>query len=260
MQPINNFGINNAGQQPVYSSQARGRETTPPQVEDHVDFNNGANNPVELSLLPSVDLIIGQLASRGIEEGKAVKVEGQVTEGDDNKKLASVNYEMKMDQSSGALETKGYFLADAENGKGTYINEKSVHNPSNPFLISTTGSVSTDKDSTEPNEVLNTQINMNVFSKQGQINGFNVEEQMALDYTGAFNMQGNLAGTPFMRRAVPDFMTGGTTIQGKMGDMPETGQAVLSQDGGYIINRQIGPYKVSQKVSFTTPAPEQPPA
>ena len=54
----------------------------------------------------------------------------------------------------------------------------------------------------------------------------------------------------FNRTLSLDFMTGAVNIKGKMGDMEETGTARMIPCGGLLIDRQIGPYHVQQKVTF----------
>ena len=225
-------------------------EPLPAQPSDSVDFSDGANNAVEIALLPSVDILLGQIVSEGVQQGNVVRVSGKITTDNDKKQLAQINYEMKPNLAAGKLNTKGSLLSDPENNVGTFVNEETGQNPNNALSATIEGVVSTKADNTEKNEDLKVTVGMGSFLTQGTVNGFGVEEQSTMDFFGTINQQGIIADQPFQRKIMPDFSTGGAQIQGQMGDMQETGKVGMSGNG-ILIDRQIGPYHIQEQIVFS---------
>ncbi|MCE1245279.1 MAG: hypothetical protein LWY06_01410 [Firmicutes bacterium] len=242
------------GSMPAYfaptGSNSAARPSAPPVLSDKVDLTDGANNLVELALLPSVDMIIGQAVSEKIQKGSTAKIEGKITTDNGAKQLAKIDFEMKPDQAHTALDTTGAFIADEASNKGTFIKERTTQNPTNMFMTDINGTVSPDPANQTQNETIKTQAGYGTFGIQGQINGFNVQGAMNLDVYGNLYQSGIIAGQEFTRQISPDYATGGANIKGQMGNMEERG-VVSMVDGAILINRNIGPYNIQEKITFT---------
>jgi len=244
-------GFRGASQPSRVSRQDQAPQPTPQQPSNSVDLTDGANNVIELAILPSVDYILGQAVSDGIQQGNTVHVDGQITTDNDTKRLASIKYEMKPNVTAGILDTKGALLADQENNIGTYIRERTQQDPNNMFSSNVTGTVSTNSQNQQTNENLKVSVGMGSFSTKGNVNGFDIEENMSLDpWSGSINQAGIIAGQQYQRKISPDFSTGGSNIQGKMGDMEEIGTVGL-KDGAIFIDRKIGDYHIQEKITFS---------
>ena len=250
-----NFNYGNYGNIPQGMGQQRMTEQTPqqpamPPVADSVDFSDGANNVIELAVLPSVDGILGQVVSESINKGSIAHIKGKITTDNDTKQLAQIDYEMKPNLPVGKLNTKGSLLTDSENNIGTFINEETSQNPNNAFSAKIEGVVSPNVDNQNKNEDLEINVGMGSFSTHGTVNGFPVSNTTNVGFYGTMTQQGIIADKPFQRVISPDFSTGGVNFQGKMGEMDESGTVGMSGDG-VKIDRKIGPYHIEEWISFT---------
>ncbi len=227
-----------------------------PPVADSVDFSDGANHVIELAVLPSVDGILGQVVSEGINKGSTAHITGKITTDNDTKQLAQIDYEMKPNLPMGKLNTTGSLLTDSENKIGTFINEETSQSPNSAFSAKIEGVVSPAVDNQNKNEELEIIVGMGSFSTQGTVNGFPVSNMTNVGFFGTLTQQGIIADKPFQRVINPDFSTGGVMFQGKMGEMDEMG-TVGTSGNGVVIDRRIGPYHIQETITFTPAKDEQ---
>lgn len=249
---INNANYGNfpgGAMQPGMMRQTAQQPAMPP-VADSVDFSDGANNVIELAVLPSVDGILGQVVSDGISKGSIAHIKGKITTDNDTKQLAQIDFEMKPNLPMGKLNTKGSLLSDSENNIGTFVNEETSQNPNNAFSAKIEGVVSPNVDNQNKNENLEINIGMGSFSTHGTVNGFPVSNTTNVGFYGTMTQQGIIADKPFQRVINPDFSTGGVNFQGKMGEMNEIGTVGMWGDG-ILIDRKIGPYHIQETITFT---------
>lgn len=226
------------------------QQASMPPVADSVDFSDGADNVIELAVLPSVDGILGQVVSEGINKGSIINVKGKITTDNGSKQLAQIDYEMKPNLPMGKLNTKGSLLTDTENNVGTFVNEETNQNPNSAFSAKIEGVVSPNIDNQNKNIDLDINIGMGSFSTQGTVNGYPVSNITNVGYYGSMTQQGIIADRQFQRVISPDFSTGGVMFQGRMGEMNETG-TVANSGNGVKIDRKIGPYHIEEWITFT---------
>jgi len=219
----------------------------PPELADIVDFSDGINNCVELALLPSVDLIMGQLIAESVQTGCNVKVNGKILSDDDTKQICFFEYEMIPDIKQGILETRGGFYEDESRKRGTVIREKILMSQMGDSM-SIDGKISPSGEEDNGDVFLMVSTGSSKLSMRGKINNFPVSGKISYDSSGNITHTGSLSGAKYRRKIVFDYDTGIGYIKGVFGDLREEGQAIMQSDNSILIDRIIGSYHVLQKV------------
>ncbi|MCD4785170.1 MAG: hypothetical protein K8T10_15245 [Candidatus Eremiobacteraeota bacterium] len=223
-----------------------------PELADVIDFSDGINNCVELALLPSVDLIMGQLIAESVQSGCTVRVNGKILQHNDTKQICFFEYEIVPDIEKGILNTRGGFFEDDTKKRGTAIKEK--------IMMSHIGdSMNIDGKLFASGEEGNSDVFLMVSSgssklqMRGKVNHFPVSGKISYDSSGNITHTGTLSGVKYKRKLILDDEIGGGYIKGVFGDLKEEGQAIFQSDNSILIDRIIGPYHVLQKVVFEKP-------
>lgn len=223
-----------------------------PELADVVDFSDGINNCVELALLPSVDLIMGQLIAESIQAGCSVRVNGKILRDNDTKQICFFEYEMIPDIEKGILNTRGGFYEDESKKRGTVIKEKIMISHFGDSM-SINGKLSASGEEGNGDVFLMVSSGSSKLCMRGKVNQFPVSGKISYDSSGNITHTGTLSGVKYKRKLIPDDEIGGGYIKGVFGDLKEEGQAIFQSDNSILIDRIIGPYHVLQKVVCEKP-------
>jgi len=216
---------------------------------DQVDFTDGANNPLEILMLPSLDIPLSQTVSQALKDGAKVVVEGALKKhGKDE--IGKLKYEMSMDSETKKIKVKGQIL-DPKTQKGTFVREEIYQKPMNPFYMYIDGTVSPDGNMQDKNEHIKVTVYSNgEISMEGKVGNLPVNQEISFDFMGNMYNEGNVAGVPFSTTLTPDFYNNEMQISGYIGQQEEEGKIAYDSDGNIIIDRQIGEYHLIEKVKF----------
>ncbi|MCE1245579.1 MAG: hypothetical protein LWY06_02920 [Firmicutes bacterium] len=210
------------------------------------DFSDGANNSVEIALMPSVDMLLGQIIAESVEMGCKIMVEGSVIDTSTGKQVCRIEYETIPDINKAEQVTRGAFYSDKEKNEGTFIYEKlCLNSPASGLYVKGNMSTHTGIDSRERLVIAYSASSINM---DGVINDFHVTGKIRYEKSGAIVHTGTISDIEFERMLVQDEESEIAHITGKVGNLTEKGEAVMQPDGSILLDRNIGQFHVIQKV------------
>ena len=215
-------------------------------LSSRFDFSDGANNQVEIALMPSVDMLLGQIIAECVQMGCKIMVEGSVIDSKTGKNVCRIEYETIPDLEKGEQVTRGAFYSNKDKNEGAFIYEKvSLDAPSSWMYVKGNMSTHSGIDSRERLVITSgaASIRMN-----GIINDFPVSGKIRFEKSGAIVHTGSINDIEFERKLVQDENSDMAYITGKVGNLTEQGEAVLQSDGSILLDRNIGQFHVIQKV------------
>ncbi len=219
------------------------------RISDQVDFTDGANNPLEILMLPSLDIPLSQTVSQALKDGSKVIVEGALKKYDKDE-VGRLKYEMSVDSETKKIKVEGQIL-DPKTQKGTFVKEEVYQKPMNPFYVYIDGTVSPDGNAQDKNEHIKVTVYSDgEVSMEGKVGDLPVNQEISFDFMGNIYNEGNVAGVPFSTTLTPDFYNNEMQISGYIGQKEEEGKIAYDSNGNIIIDRQIGEYRLIEKVKF----------
>lgn len=220
-----------------------------PELVDIIDFSDGANNSIELAILPSIDLLLGQLIAEPLQEGYRVDVIGRILLNETSALVCFMDYRVTPGEKPGTILTNGGFFPDETKREGTYLDETATMDyGENTMKIS--GRISPSRETDGETFILKMTTGEDSLKMAGNVGPYPVQGRVMMDRNGRIIHEGQLSGVRYKRHFIPSAELGGGIIRGKLGDFDEEGYALFQSDGSILMDRVIGPYKVLQKVVF----------
>ncbi|HXE71373.1 MAG TPA: hypothetical protein VNO81_01835 [Candidatus Nitrosotenuis sp.] len=214
----------------------------PPRETAEVNFADGADHPLELALLPSLDLVLGNVVGDTLQQGRPVEVHGEITCSERPGWKQLIQVRMWPNRETGHISVQGSYGGPEG---ATFVREEAAPDPGS-LQPSVVGRVATVPEG-EDNELLSYELAPGTVTLRGQVDGRAVEASMSLDpWHMEMNHQGNLGGVDFQRTL--DLHT--HEVKGRLGVLAEQGQVSVNPDGTLQIVREIGPYRVEERVRF----------
>jgi hypothetical protein len=216
------------------------------KLSSRFDFSDGANNSVELALMPSVDMLLGQIIAESIQMGCKIMVEGSVIDQTTGKQVCRIEYETIPDIEKAEQVTRGAFYSNKDKNEGTFIYEKvSMNSSDSNLFVKGTMSTHTGMDSRERLIIASGASSIKM---DGIINDFPVSGKIRYNATGAIVHSGTISDVPFERILIQEEDSDKAYITGRFGNLQEKGEALMQIDGSILLDRVIGQYHVIQKV------------
>jgi hypothetical protein len=204
-----------------------------------------------VALLPSVDLVVGQAVGDALQNGKKVTISGSITREGAPTYKDNIDVRMELDKEKKEVVTVGRYGPHAcWADPGTHVLERGTVNLDD-MSYNISGYVGIGTDGNEPsNESLKISAGLGEISMKGKLDDYAIEQKVNIDpLAGSVNHEGIIAGHEFHRSIKPLSRTE-SAIEGNYGSLPEKGKIAVEPDGSLSISRDIGPYRIREKVTF----------